>query len=566
MVDTEETPVDNPTPDAASPSARSQVGNRIFKATGALLAVKVVLRGFGVIEKVILGHVIGADYRTDAYQAARDIASYLLQFVDNVVMHSFLPVFVQRMREQGEKDAWRFASTIINLLALFLAVASVIGIVFTPTILHVLEPNWYAASYNPDLIPLTIKLTRTMMVAMIFLAVTSLTYSLLNSYKQFALPASADLALKGTVLACAVLFIRPLGPYALALGFVVGAIAKLAVHSIGLGKRLAYYEPKIDLKQPGVKQFGLLVLPLMIGIALSTVRQMTDQNFGSHELSGSWAALKFAKQLTDAPVDFFPLAFGIALFPFLADIASAGDKERLRGMLMIATRMMILIFLPLSALYIILRQPIVFMLFSHKSIAAADPLQIFAIQMFVGALEIIVLQFFFAMSDTFWPTVASVLVLPLHLAISSSGIFVFHWGIISIALALLCSRTVKIVLLYGIIRKRLGNLEGRRTALCAGKVILAALPLVAILLLVMQRYPYEHLLASTTAASAAHHAAGMMGKIHSALKYAREFAPYLLGGGLGFILYGVLLHVLRVEEFAMLLNRLRRKNSSPVAV
>ena len=105
--------------------SHAQVGRRILRATGALMVFQVILKGFGIIEKSILGHLFGTSYLTDAYNAAKDIAFYIFQMVDQVVMHSFLPVFVQRMREQGEKDAWRLASTTINILVLLMAAAAI---------------------------------------------------------------------------------------------------------------------------------------------------------------------------------------------------------------------------------------------------------------------------------------------------------------------------------------------------------------------------------------------------------------------------------------------------------
>ncbi len=542
-----------------------QVGRRVFRATGALLIIKGILRGFGTIEKMILGHVLGTGFATDAYLAARDIAQYLLQFVDQIIMHSFLPVFVQRMREQGEEDAWRVASTVINLLALLLTIVAGVGIIFARQIVPIFEPDWFnnAAHYPAGLVPLTILLTRIMLLAMVFLASATMTYCLLNSYKQFALPEAAKITLKVIVLAFAVILIRPLGPLALALGFVVGAAGQLLVQGFGLRRQVQYYRPVIDLKHPGVKQFWLLVLPLLVGVGLSTFRSIMDQRFASALDSGSWSALRFAKSITDVPVDFFPLAFGIALFPFLADIAASGNLERLRGMLMAATRMMVLIFLPLMGLFIVLRQPIVFLLYSQNSIGAADPLQIYAMQMLVGALEIIVLQFFFAMSDTLWPTIIAALMIPLHLAASYTGVFVFHWGVIGIALALLISKGVKVIVLYGVIRKRLGTLEGKHMLAFLGKVVLALLPLAALLLAVMHFFPYADLLKATV--THGHH--GMMGKLRHLAHVVFAYLPYVGSGLVGLAIYAGLLHVLRVEEWHMLLGRVlgKLRKSAPPA-
>ncbi|HOF88840.1 MAG TPA: lipid II flippase MurJ, partial [Armatimonadota bacterium] len=473
----------NPHPSAEVP--RAQVGQRILRATGALMLIQIIMRGFGLIEKSILGHLFGTSYFTDAYNAARDIASYLFQLADQVIMHSFLPTFVARIREKGETDAWRLASTTFNLLVILVAGIALVGVFFAPQVLPLFVPDWFrnAKEYPPQLVPLTITLTRVMLVAAIFLTTSSLTYCLLNSYKQFALPASADLALKGTVLLFAVVLAKSWGPYALALGFVIGAAAKLGIHGFGLRAQLREYRPVVAVNHPGFKQFLLLALPLLVGVSVSIIRQVMDARFMSSLEEGSYSAIKFAKTLTDVPVQFFPYVFGIALFPFLADIAVAGDRDRLREMLMKATRVMALIFLPLATAVIVMRVDIVAAVFGEASLTTAQPLQVYALTMLISALEIIVLQFYFAMSDTMRPTIVGMLMVPLHIGIAWYGVYHGGWGMLAIPLALLISKGSKVAVLYGLIREKVAGLEGRRSLLVMGKILLALVPFLLILLL-----------------------------------------------------------------------------------
>lgn len=527
--------------DASQPpeKAKGLLGSRILRATSAIMLVQIVIRGFGLIEKSILGHVFGTSILADAYAAAKQIAFYLYQIVDQVVMHSFLPVFVQRLHEEGEEKAWRLASTTINLIMLLMAITTAVGIVFAPQILPFFVPEWFS---NPSpmhhaLVQQLILLTRVMLVAMIFLSASSFTYCLLNSYKQFALPASADLALKGTVLVFAILFAKSWGPYALALGFVFGSLAKVAVHCLGLRKHVSYYRPTLSLSDPGVKKFALLALPLLVGVLVSEFRQFMDLRFISHLPSGCFAALNYAKTLTDTPVGFIPFAFGIALFPFIADIAAAGDRERLRSLLMLATRMMIMIFLPLTAIILVLREPLVLLFFSHKSMLAAEPLQIYALGMLIGALEIIVLQFYFAMSDTFWPTVIGVVIVPLHITMSYLGVFNWKIGVIAIPLALLISKGTKVVVLYALIRKRLGTLEGMSTLRLLGHIVLALAPMLLLLWLMM--YLEHHLTFFA----------------HASKKIS--LSGYTLISVIGLVLYFTILHAFKVNEALIMMNRVK---------
>jgi putative peptidoglycan lipid II flippase len=527
----------------------AQTARRILRATGALMLVQVILRGFGLIEKMILARFFGTSYLADAYNAAREISLYLFQLADQVIMHSFLPVFVARLREHGEKDAWRLASTTLNIIILLTATLAVLGIFFAPEVLPWFVPDWFADGNerDPGLIPLTITLVRVMLVATIFLTASSLTYCLLNSYKQFALPASADMVLKASVLIFAVLFAGSVwGPLALAVGFVCGAFGKIAVHAFGLGRRFRNYRPVVDVRHPGLGRFGLLALPLIVGVLFSIFRQVMDTRFTSTLAEGSLSALKYARTLCDMPVQFFPYVFGIALFPFLADIAVAGDKDRLRGMLMSATRMMFMIFVPLALALIIMRYPIINGLFGSEKFGEASahltagPLQIYAAGMLIGALEIIVLQFYFAMSDTLRPIVVGMVLSPLHIGFSYLGVFHWNFGILAIAAALVVYKGTKVAVLYIMMRRKLHSLEGRKTFALLGKVAIALLPFIVLLLAGIYFLPVP-------------------GNVEGKAAKLLALLPYVILGGAGMLVYLFALHLMRVEEVNLLVARVRGK-------
>jgi len=555
---------------SGSPEHHAQVNRRIYRATGALMSIQVILRAFGLIEKMIMARYFGTGAEANAYSAAKKIAAPVLALGDQVIMHSFLPSFVQRMRERGERDAWKMASTCINIMILLMALVAVLGVVFTKNVLNIYAHGWMK---DQHLVALTIHLTRVMVVAMIFLAISSFTYCLLNSYKQFALPAAADLALKGTVLVFAILFAREWGAYALAIGFVIGAVAKVAVQAIGLGGRVANYRPVIDLKDTSVRQFALLAMPLILGWFFSTFRGWMEVSFLTHiKNTGNTSAYDYAKSISDLPVTFFPYVFGIALFPFLTDIAVAGDKVRLRAMLMTATRMMILIFVPLAIALILLCNPIVLGLYGSKMFlqASADlttaPLKIFSVMMLVSALEIIVNQFYFAMSDTVRPTVVGMVLLPVYAIIGYIGVYtnwlgsfaislkhigllpnrpdVYYFtlgsGAIAVALALLVYRAVKVTALYVMIHKKLGDLNVGQIWKLLGQIAIALIPFVLIVLFSAHHWP-----------NPAH--------AHSKIKKLIKLLPYIVSTGVGLLCYCAVLHYRHVDEIALIVSKARGK-------
>ena len=160
--------------------------------------------------------------------------------------------------------------------------------------------------------------------------------------------------------------------------------------------------------------------------------------------------------------------------------------------------------------------------------------------MLVAALEIIINQFYFAMSDTVRPTMTGMVLLPLYAAAGYIGVVVLGWGAVAVALALLLYRAGKIIALYAMIRHKLGALEGGRVPALLGKMLLALIPFTLILLLAAWKLPApEH----------------VSGKIHKLL----VLLPFIAAGGVGGVCYLAILHYLRTEEVSLLVARVRGK-------
>ena len=528
------------------------MNKKIFRATGILMIIQLVMRFFGLIVNKVMSKFWGTDINADAYNAAKDIAFYLFQFVDQIIMHSFLPVFVQKMKEEGEEKAWKLASTAINLLVVLMLAIAAVGIIYSRQLLPLFLPEWFdpASGKSNELIELTVKLTQMMLIAIIFLGASSMTYVLLNSYKKFALPAAADMALKATVLVFAVFFAKHYGPAAFAAGFIFGAAAKLIIHSIGLGKRVTHYRPTIDMKDPALKKFLILALPLAIGTAASIFRSVFDQRFISGLETGSYSAIKYAKILCDMPVQFFPFVFGIALFPFIADLAAENNREKLKSMLMSATRMMILIFIPLAVSFILLRGEILNGIYGSEKFDAASialttgPFIVISIGMLIAALEIIVLQFYFAMSDTLLPNIISVCLVPLHIGIAYVGIHYWGIGAAAIPLALLINKGTKIGILYGNARHKFGELGAKEIIIFMGKTVIALLPLAIMLYLSTIYFPRIFPQAQN---------------VDGDIKKIFTLVPYIGAAFIGSAIYIYLLNQMKVSEVSLLLQKVAGK-------
>ncbi|MFC1806487.1 lipid II flippase MurJ, partial [Planctomycetota bacterium] len=228
----------------SAPKPGESVGHRIVRAMFVIIFFQIFWKFGGLIITLLVGSVFGSSPESDAYFFVTETVVFLLQ---TLCLKLFIPVMVPIMKEQveqaGEKAAWRFASTVLNLVIVALAVITVGGVLFAPQITGLI-----AEGFNERQAALTTRLMRFMFPGVFAICLATVTYALLNSYNVFGYPAAGDAVQK--MLWAGIFFVASLTGLALArmldtmaVAFLLGAGATLLTHLLGLRKKLPLYRP-----------------------------------------------------------------------------------------------------------------------------------------------------------------------------------------------------------------------------------------------------------------------------------------------------------------------------------
>ena len=451
-------------------SRREKVG----KATLAITAANLVGRLMGFGESWAIAGLFGTSNTAGAYVAASNIPQNIFGLGDQLLTHSLLPVFVDLRNKKGEGNAWRLAGLVATIQLIILVLLVAIGLIFAPQIVH-----FITREFDPKTLTLTAHLTRLMLPAAILMSLTSLTYVILNAYKQFALPAFSGAALKaGVVLVGGVgCYFLHLGIETFAIGLILGSILKMALNLYGLRGKLKLFHWNLDLKQPAAAKLVALMIPLMLSNLLTPARNFLDTYFSG--LPAEVAARKFAFSLTSLPFVLVPSALSIALFPFLADMASRGDRKNLGRALVSAMRMISFLLVPITAVYLVLAFPLVETVFKHGHFTSQDAVRVvgpfvwYSIGMIPLAAETVVLQIYFALADTVTPMNVAYGTFILYVVVAYVTTQFLGWGATGVAIAFTASKLLKDIILFWILGPRLGGLDLKGVGLFLGKLSLA---------------------------------------------------------------------------------------------
>src|SRR5450631_4435959 len=249
-------------------SHRRLVGAAAIIAVGNLLS-----RGLGLLRDVVIAYTFGAAASTDAFVLARTVPSILYDLlVGTVSTAAFVPVFVQHARD--ERQLWRLVSVIFSLAGLaFVCLAAVLAL-FTEPVVAIIGTGLGSDEQRA----LAVNLMRIALISVVFQGLAGVLTAALYAQNRFALPAFATATYNIGVIVGVLVLARPLGPQAMAIGLVIGALAQFLLQASGLAPFWRAYRPRIDLADPSVRRILALAGTVAAGLVVTAAGQLIDRN------------------------------------------------------------------------------------------------------------------------------------------------------------------------------------------------------------------------------------------------------------------------------------------------
>ncbi len=441
----------------------SSTNRTLVKAAGFLMAAQLVSRLLGFLRESLIAGFYGQKAATDAYNAAfilPDLLYWLL--VGGVLSAAFIPVFSEYIAKGKEDEGWKVVSSVVNLIFLTLGLLILIGLVFTPQFLRLMVPG-----FEPENMVLATHLTRILLIQPLFMAVSGLIMGVLNSYKIFWPSALGAVLYNACIIFFGTILANPAKPDSIsgfAVGVVVGAFVSFAVQIPALRKVGVRYYPIIDWHNPGVRRIGALAVPIIISYSLNQIQVAVSTNFGSLLDPGSITAVWYSYRLFQLPVGIFALAIAVATFPTMTEQAALKQWDKLRQTISSAIRMVVFITVPISVGMIVLRYPLIRVLFQHGQFKAEDtittaiPLFYFAIGISSQSVIQILPRAFYALQDTWTPVILGIIAMAVNVLAMVLLIGPLAHG--GLAFATTIAAIVNMILLFYMLRRRLGQMDG----------------------------------------------------------------------------------------------------------
>jgi putative peptidoglycan lipid II flippase len=220
------------------------------------------------------------------------------------------------------------------------------------------------------------------------------------------------------------------------------------------------------------------MVPIMLSLGAVQLNNSVDKFFALNLGAGNTTALDISWRVTNLPLGVFSVAIITVLYPLLSRQAAENDIKGIKNSFSLGVREIGYVMIPAVTGLVILSYPIIKLLFEHFNFTSQDTEKVSFILMFHAAglvffgLLMILNRVYYAFKNVRTPLKVA--------AISIVANALLNWVLIKfldvagVALSTSLVAVFNVTVLTVILRKKMGNLGGKRIARSYGKIILSA--------------------------------------------------------------------------------------------
>lgn len=384
----------------------------------------------------------------EAFLVAFQIPDMMFQLlVLGAVSAAFIPIFTQQ-RQKNQAQAFEMTSVVMNWLLLIFIILSV-AVAFWAEPLTRLRTG---GGFSAEQVRVAAQLTQIMLIAQIFFAISNFFTGMLQSFQRFIFPAIAPVLYNLGIVAGVFLLSSRFGIYSAGLGVIIGAFLHMLVQW-PLVHRLGYrFKLNFSWKVAGVKQLFGLMPPRVLTYALTELQNLALGFIATSLGNLSFFIVRLALRLMTIPIRLFGVPIGQASLAFLSEETQPNEQDRFLQLLRQSLHQIAFFAMPTSVLLLILRVPIVRLIFgAHNlpwktTLATGRVVAILAISVTAQAMVQLLVRAFHARKNTKTPLFLTAVSVGFYLLFNLWFVFIFGWGTIGIGVATTLAALIELAL------------------------------------------------------------------------------------------------------------------------
>ncbi|WP_235488330.1 murein biosynthesis integral membrane protein MurJ [Frankia sp. AvcI1] len=480
-----------PTTARRGKSGAGKSGPSLGQASGIMAIGTIVSRASGFLRTVAIAAALGTSGVSQAYNVANTTPNVLYDLLLGGILTSVIvPVMVRAAKEDPDGGD-RFASSLLTIMILGLGAAVAVGMLVAPWIT---DAYLHAGSAERAL---GTEMLRWFLPQIVFYGVGATIGAILNVRQSFAAPMFAPILNNLIVIATCVAFVYVVsgphppgvdGPKAisnaqitvLAGGTTLGVVAMTLALLPSLRKVGFRYRPRLDLRHPELRSAARLAGWTLLFVIVSQIGYLVIVNLST--ASTAYTIYTYGYQIFQLPYAIIGVSVITALLPRMSGHAAQGRRDLVRADISTATRVAVTAIVPAALFILALGRPIAVAVFYHGAVRyhaavdIGDTLSAFALALVPFSLFQVQLRAFYAYQDSRTPALVNMGVVAVNVlgAVVLTVLVPEQHRAPALALAFAFAYLVGLAATTILLRRRLGGVDGNRTARVITQVAVAA--------------------------------------------------------------------------------------------
>ena len=262
-----------------APSKARQAG--MLRSTVVFSAMTFLSRIAGYLRDWLQASLFGAGPAVSAFVVAYRIPNYLRRiFAEGSFSSAFVPLLSELKQKGDDKALQDFLDHVAGALLAIVVVVSGLGILLAPWVARLFLAF---APAGTETVPLAAEMLRITFPYLTFVSMTALAGAVLNSFRQFGLPALTPVLHNLTLIAAMLLLAGALDvpEKALAWGVLAAGVLQMLVLWPAMGRLGLRPKFRFNLRHPGVRRVMTLMLPTIFSSSVSQVNLLVGTVFAS---------------------------------------------------------------------------------------------------------------------------------------------------------------------------------------------------------------------------------------------------------------------------------------------
>lgn len=375
-----------------SKSGRLTIGG----AAIILTAANLLGRGLGFFREIVFANEFGLSQDFDIYLVGAIIPLILNTSLFYFAQNFFIPHYNTAKKSGQDASATFFNKSFFSFLGFGLLIALALFI-FRGFIIDQYLWNSPADVKN---------IAENVLSVFICSIPVNFSVAILSSYLfaefKYSYPAISQLFLNVSIISVVLLFSGSYGIYAIAIGFLTGYMFQLLFLAWAVFAKSKVNLFKFTFKGKVVTGIKSSVLIILFIEVVNQFHLLVDRYFINYLNDGGISTLNYASTLYITPITIISGALSTAIFPALSEKFTFNKTSAIREQFLRATGTLLMIFIPLSVIYIFWGEGFISVIYKRGAFTAgdviltADVLSIYAYSMAVYAVYSIVNKLIFS--------------------------------------------------------------------------------------------------------------------------------------------------------------------------